>query len=117
MAQIHVCLEFMLLLQENLECPADDLRSIFLSAFEQYVCEESPVQNYHDLHENTIYNLTVPLPTAVIHTLNKEVPTTRRILLSSESKLSRLTTVKYYSRLPIFPTSIYPLGKNFVVQV
>lgn len=72
MAQIHVCLEFMLLLQDNLECPTDDLRSIYLSIFKQYVCEESPIQNYHDLHENTIYNLTVPLLTAVIHNLNKE---------------------------------------------
>ncbi|XP_076628981.1 protein zwilch homolog [Colletes latitarsis] len=108
MVQIHVCLEFMLLIQNNLEYSTNDLKPLFLCAFKQYVCEESPIQNYHDLHQNIIYSLNVPLPVSTIDNLNKEIPTTRRISLSSQSKLSKLTTIKYYSRLPLFPTVINP---------
>ncbi|XP_076174873.1 protein zwilch homolog [Ptiloglossa arizonensis] len=115
MAQIHVCLEFMLLLQDNLKCPTDDLKSLFLYAFKQYVCEESPIQNYHNLHKNMIYSLNSRLPVSIINNLNKEIPTTRRISLSSQSKLSKLTTIKYYSQLPIFPTSIYPLDDSNII--
>ncbi|XP_053978515.1 protein zwilch homolog [Hylaeus volcanicus] len=106
MAQIHVCLEFMLLLQNNLECSTYDMRSLFLCAFNQYVSEKSPIQNWHDLHQNTIYSLNAPLPTSIINNWDKKIPTTRRISLSSQSKLSKLTTIKYYSRLPIFPVDV-----------
>ncbi|KZC14119.1 Protein zwilch like protein [Dufourea novaeangliae] len=112
LSQIHMCLEFMLLLQDNLECSTDDLRSLYLCAFQQYVSEKSPIQN-SDLNENIIYTLRAPLPVSAINILNKEILTTRRISLSSESKLSKLTTIKYYNRIPIFPRSIYPLGKIF----
>lgn len=39
------------------------------------------------------------------------MPSIRRISLSSQSKLTKLTTIKYYSESPIFPTNIYELGK------
>ncbi|XP_031848590.1 protein zwilch homolog [Nomia melanderi] len=111
LAQIHVCLEFMLLLQDNLECCTSDLRSLFQCAFKQYVCENSPVQNYN-LNQNIIYNLKAPLPVSTINNLNKEIPTARRVSLSSQSSLSKLTTIKYYSQIPIFPTSIYSLDDS-----
>ncbi|XP_076389988.1 protein zwilch homolog isoform X2 [Megachile rotundata] len=115
MVQIHVCLEFMLLLQDNLECPSDDLRVLFSCALKQY-CEESPVQNCHDLHENSIYTLTAPLPVSAINNLNNEIPTVRRISLSSESQLSKLKTTTYYSQLPIFPTNIYPADDSNITD-
>lgn len=71
MAQIHVCLEFMLLLQNNLQCSADDLRSLFMYVSKQYLCEKSPIQNCNDLKQNMIYNLTTPLPAAVVNSLTK----------------------------------------------
>ncbi|KOC63496.1 Protein zwilch like protein [Habropoda laboriosa] len=114
LAQIHVCLEFMLLLQNNLECPSDDLRTLFSCTFRQYVGEKSPIKSYHDLHQCRIYTLSAPLPVPVVNNLYTKIPCVRRISLSSESKLSKLTTIRYYSQLPIFPTSIYPLGKSFI---
>lgn len=116
MVQVHVCLEFMLLLQDNLECPSDDLRVLFSCALKQYVCEESPIQNCHDLHENSIYTLNAPLPVSAINNLSNEIPTIRRISLSSESQLSKLKTTTYYSQLPIFPTNIYPADDSNVMD-
>ncbi|XP_076238865.1 uncharacterized protein LOC143182022 [Calliopsis andreniformis] len=116
MAQIHVCLEFMLLLQNNLECSADDLRSLLLYASKQYICEKSPIQNCHDLHQNIIYNLIARLPPSAINNFNKEIPNMRRISLSSQTKLSKLTTTKYYSLSPIFPTSTHPLDDTDITD-
>ncbi|XP_076765892.1 protein zwilch homolog [Xylocopa sonorina] len=106
LVQIHVCLEFMLLLEDNLECSTDDLKRLFCCAYEQYVGEKSPLKNVCDLAKHKIYTLSAPLPVSAIN-LIKEVLSTRRISLSSQSKLSKLTTIKYYSQLPIFPTNIY----------
>ncbi|XP_017886891.1 protein zwilch homolog [Ceratina calcarata] len=112
LAQIHICLEFMLLLQDNLECSNDDLRALFYCAFKQYVGEKSPLKDHQDLHKNRIYTLTASLPITAVDNLNKEMPNTRRISLSSQSQLSKLTTIRYYSHSPIFPTNIYPLDQS-----
>ncbi|XP_076288778.1 protein zwilch homolog isoform X2 [Lasioglossum baleicum] len=111
LAQIHVCLEFMMLFQDHLICTHDDLRSLFLCAFKQYVCEKSPIQNSHDLDKNIIYTLNATVPVTTINNFNKEIPTTRRISLSSQHKLTKLTTIKYYSEMPIFPTNTCAFGK------
>ncbi|XP_076379095.1 protein zwilch homolog isoform X1 [Megalopta genalis] len=116
LAQIHVCLEFMILFQDHLLCSADDLRSLFLCAFKEYVCAKSPIQNVHNLDENSIYTLSTLLPVSTINNLNKEIPTTRRISLSSQCKLSKLTTIRYYSQMPIFPTSECSLDDSSVIQ-
>lgn len=71
LVQIHVCLEFILLIQDNLECSNDDLRTLFCRAFKQYVNEKSPIQSYCDLHQNKIYTLTLPLPISAINHLNE----------------------------------------------
>ncbi|XP_029044330.2 uncharacterized protein LOC114876721 [Osmia bicornis bicornis] len=107
LAQVHVCLEFMLLIQNNLECPNDDIQTLFSCAFKQYVCGKSPVQSCHELYKNVIYTLTAPLPVSVLNNLNNEIPTVRRVSLSSESQLSKLKTTTYYSQLPIFPTNVW----------
>ncbi|XP_078034904.1 uncharacterized protein LOC144468948 [Augochlora pura] len=116
LAQIHVCLEFMILFQEHLVCSVDDLRSLFLRAFKQYVCAESPIENVSNLDENIIYTLITLLPVSTIDNLIKEIPTTRRISLSSQSKLSKLTTIRYYSQMPIFPTIECSLDDTSVIQ-
>ncbi|XP_043529709.1 protein zwilch homolog isoform X1 [Frieseomelitta varia] len=115
LVQIHVCLEFILLIQNNLGCSNDDLRTLFCCAFKQYVSEKSPIQNCCDLHKNKIYTLTLPLPISAINHLN-EIPSVRRISLSSQSKLTKLTTIKYYSQLSIFPTNIYPLDDASIIS-
>ncbi|KAK9307901.1 hypothetical protein QLX08_001957 [Tetragonisca angustula] len=115
LVQIHICLEFILVIQNNLECSNDDLRTLFCCAFKQYVGEKSPIQSCCDLHQNKIYTLTLPLPISAINHLN-EIPSVRRISLSSQSKLTKLTTIKYYSQLPIFPTNIYPLDDTSIIS-
>ncbi|XP_076656487.1 protein zwilch homolog [Halictus rubicundus] len=112
LVQIHVCLEFMTLFQDHLICTHDDLRSLFLHAFKKYVCEKSPIQNCHNLDQNIIYTLNAPLPVATINNFNKEIPAAHRISLSSQYKLSKLTTIKYYSEMPIFPTSTCALDES-----
>lgn len=72
MAQIHICLEFMLLLQSNFPCPTDHMNMLFSNAFKQFVSEESPIRNHLDLHKNTIYNLTAPAPVFIINGMSKE---------------------------------------------
>ncbi|XP_060821588.1 protein zwilch homolog isoform X1 [Bombus pascuorum] len=115
LVQIHISLEFILLIQNNLECSSDDLRILFSCVFKQYVSEKSPIQSC-DLHQNKVYTLTAPLPISAVHHLD-EIPSVRRISLSSQSKLRKLKTIKYYSQLPIFPTSIYPLGKILINNI
>ncbi|OAD62750.1 Protein zwilch like protein [Eufriesea mexicana] len=72
LVQIHICLEFIVLIQNNLGCSSEDLRTLFCCALKQYVGEMSPVKNDHDLHQNKIYTLTLPLPVSAISNLNTE---------------------------------------------
>lgn len=72
LVQIHICLEFIVLIQDNLGCSSEDLRTLFCCAIKQYVGEMSPVKDHHDLHQNKIYTLTVPLPVSAINNLNNE---------------------------------------------
>lgn len=71
LVQIHICLEFMLLIQDNLECSSDDLRILFSCVYKQYIGEKSPIKSCDDLHQNKIYILHTPLPLSAINNLNK----------------------------------------------
>ncbi|XP_061929641.1 protein zwilch homolog isoform X2 [Apis cerana] len=115
LVQIHICLEFMLLIQDNLECSSDDLRILFSYVYNQYIGEKSPLKSCDDLNQNKIYILHTPLPFSAINNLNK-MPSIRRISLSSQSKLTKLTTIKYYSESPIFPTNIYELDNSDMID-
>lgn len=71
LVQIHICLEFMLLIQDNLECSSDDLRILFSYVYNQYIGEKSPLKSCDDLNQNKIYILHTPLPFSAINNLNK----------------------------------------------
>ncbi|XP_032682691.1 uncharacterized protein LOC116849548 [Odontomachus brunneus] len=112
LAQIHISLECMLLVETHLECPAESLQSVFAHVYREFVSELSPLQHHAELC-GRVYTLTVPLSGAIINELNilKTNPTLWRATLSSHSAASTLTTTTFYSKMPIFPTNIYSTGK------
>ncbi|XP_018365245.1 PREDICTED: protein zwilch homolog [Trachymyrmex cornetzi] len=106
LAQIHICLECMLLIEAHLECPIENLQSLFAYAYKEFVSEQSPLQHYPDLCSR-IFTFTVPLPNALANELNKMNPSVWRASVLSHSAASMLTTTTYYNKLPIFPTNVY----------
>ncbi|KAG5312153.1 ZWILC protein, partial [Acromyrmex insinuator] len=114
LAQIHICLECMLLIEAHLECPIENLQSLFAYAYKEFVSEQSPLQHYSDLCSQ-IFTFMVSLPNALANELNKMNPSVWRASVSSHSAASMLTTTTYYNKLPIFPTNIYSTG-NIDVQ-
>ncbi|KYM80328.1 Protein zwilch like protein [Atta colombica] len=106
LAQIHICLECMLLIEAHLECPIENLQNLFAYAYKEFVSEQSPLQHYPDLCSR-IFTFMVPLPNALANELNKMNPSVWRASVSSHSVASMLTTTTYYNKLPIFPTNIY----------
>ncbi|KYQ57370.1 Protein zwilch like protein [Trachymyrmex zeteki] len=106
LAQIHICLECMLLIEAHLECPIENLQSLFAYTYKELVSEQSPLQHYSDLRSR-IFTFTVPLPNALANELNKMNPSVWRASVSSHSAASMLTTTTYCNKLPIFPTNIY----------
>lgn len=70
LAQIHICLECMLLTEGHLECPIESLQSIFAYAYKEFISPQSPLQHYTELCSR-IFTLTMPLPNALANELNK----------------------------------------------
>lgn len=70
LAQIHICLECMLLIEAQLECPIENLQSIFAHVYKEFLSEQSPLQHYTELCSR-FYTLTIPLPNAIANDLNK----------------------------------------------
>ncbi|XP_071561375.1 protein zwilch homolog [Temnothorax nylanderi] len=106
LAQIHICLEYMLLIEGHLECPIESLQSLFAYAYKEFVSAQSPLQHHTELCSR-IFTLTVPLPNTLANELNKMNPSVWRASVSSHSAASMLTTTTYYNKMPIFPTNIY----------
>ncbi|KAL0102446.1 hypothetical protein PUN28_018012 [Cardiocondyla obscurior] len=106
LAQIHICLECMLLIEENVECPIESLQGLFVHAYKEFISAQSPVQYYTELCSQ-IYTLTIPLPNALVNELSKINPSIWRASVSSHSVASMLTSTTYYNKIPIFPTNIY----------
>ncbi|KAH0947663.1 hypothetical protein HN011_011691 [Eciton burchellii] len=107
LAQIHLCLECMLLIETHLKCPIENLQSLFALVCKQFVSIQSPLQHYTELC-NQIFTFTTTLSNTGANKLNKMNPSMWKAFLSSHSALSMLTTTAYYSKMPIFPTNIYP---------
>ncbi|KAL6260112.1 hypothetical protein P5V15_007651 [Pogonomyrmex californicus] len=105
LAQIHICLECMLLIEGHLECSTENLQSLFAYAYKKFV-SESPLQHYNELN-NRIFTLTVLLPNMLANNMNKIDPSVWRASISSYSAASKLTTTTYYSKLPIFPINLF----------
>ncbi|XP_018404406.1 PREDICTED: protein zwilch homolog [Cyphomyrmex costatus] len=106
LAQMHICLECMLLIETHLECPIENLQSLFAYVCKEFVSEQSPLQHYSDLCSR-IFTFTVLLPNSLANELSKMNPSIWRASVSSHSATSILTTTTYYNKLPIFPTNIY----------
>ncbi|XP_072745144.1 protein zwilch homolog [Anoplolepis gracilipes] len=115
LAQIHICLECMLLIEEHLECPIENLQSLFAYAYKEFVSAQSPLQNYTELCSR-IFTLTMPLPNKLINELNKMNPSVCKTSISSQSAALMLTTTTYYSKTPIFPMDIYPIDNTNIQQ-
>ncbi|XP_011147870.2 protein zwilch homolog isoform X2 [Harpegnathos saltator] len=111
LAQIHISLECMLLIETHLECSVESLQSMFVHAYKEFLSELSSPLRHHAELCGRVYTLTVPLSGAIADELNilKTNPTVWRATLSSQSAASTLSTTTYYSKMPIFPTNIYPI--------
>jgi len=70
LAQIHICLECMLLIEVHLECPFENLQSLFVYVYKECLSAQSPLQHYLELCSR-IFTLTMPLPNALANELNK----------------------------------------------
>lgn len=71
MIQIHICLEFMLLLQKHINCPTDVLQSSLEYVLKEIASIEFSIEALKDLHKNKIYTLTIPAPNILINEVNK----------------------------------------------
>ncbi|KAL2715659.1 protein zwilch [Vespula squamosa] len=107
MIQIHICLEFMLLLQKHINCPTDVLQSSLEYVLKEIASIEFSIEALKDLPKNKVYTLTIPAPNILINELNKGIPATWRVNLISESELSKTKTITYFSDMPIFPPNMY----------
>ncbi|XP_020300082.1 protein zwilch homolog [Pseudomyrmex gracilis] len=117
LAQIHVSLECMLLIEEHMEyCPIESLQRLFAEIFKQFVSEQSTLQDCTELCSR-IFTFTTSLPTIVANELNKIDPSVQRVCVSSNFSTAMLTTTTYYSKMPIFPMYKYPTDVNAQEEV
>ncbi|XP_046824657.1 uncharacterized protein LOC124426688 isoform X2 [Vespa crabro] len=107
MIQMHICLEFMLLLQKHINCSTDVLQSSLEYVLKEITSIEFSIKALQDLCKNKVYTLTIPAPNILINELNKGIPATWRVNLVSESELSKVRTITYFSDMPIFPPNMY----------
>ncbi|XP_047357461.1 uncharacterized protein LOC124952119 isoform X1 [Vespa velutina] len=107
MIQMHICLEFMLLLQKHINCSTDVLQSSLEYVLKEITSIEFSIETLQDLCKNKVYTLTIPAPNILINELNKGIPATWRVNLVSESELSKVRTITYFSDMPIFPPNMY----------
>ncbi|XP_012276800.1 protein zwilch homolog isoform X2 [Orussus abietinus] len=114
MGRIHICIDFLLLLQDRQQYSTTDLQFLFDHAFDLYTSENSPVKSFSDLAKNSIYQLTsnVPCTSPIVKETVKKIPTSWRFSLSSQTSMSKLTTITYYSRDSIFPPSVFPIDES-----
>ncbi|KAI4499377.1 hypothetical protein M0802_005637 [Mischocyttarus mexicanus] len=105
--QVHICLEFMLLLQENINCQQDVLQSSLEYIVKEMATTEFSMDILEDLYKNKVYTLTIPAHNILINELNKSIPATWKVNLMSESELSKTKSITYFSNLPIFPPNLY----------
>ena len=71
MARIHICLEFLLLVQNNLSYSLDTLYSFFGYVLKLYTSDQSPVTSFADLVVNTIYTVKVPRTNSILKEIAK----------------------------------------------
>lgn len=111
LAQIHLCLECMLLIEAHLKYPIESLQSLFVLIYEEFVSAQSPLQHFAELCSR-IFTFTTALSNAAAAELSKMDPSTLKASVSSSTVESILTTTMHYSKMPIFPTNLYPTDVN-----
>ncbi|XP_043495294.1 uncharacterized protein LOC122519709 isoform X2 [Polistes fuscatus] len=107
MIQVHICLEFMLLLQEHISCETDVLQSSLEYIIKEMATTEFSMNTLEDLCKNKVYTLTIPAQDILINEINKGIPATWKVDLFSESELLKTKTITYFSDFPIFPPNLY----------
>lgn len=107
MVQIHISLEFMLLLQTHTNCSTSDLQSSFECVLKEVTSLNFNTKTLQELHKNNIYTLTIPAPNILINELKKGIPAIWKANLVSESELLKTETVTYFCEMPIFPPVMY----------
>ncbi|XP_015190976.1 PREDICTED: protein zwilch homolog [Polistes dominula] len=107
MIQVHICLEFMLLLQEHINCETDVLQSSLEYIIKEMTTKEFSMNTLEDLCNNKVYTLTIPAQDILINEINKGIPATWKVDLFSESELLKTKTITYFSDFPIFPPNLY----------
>ncbi|XP_015123707.1 uncharacterized protein LOC107045836 [Diachasma alloeum] len=106
LAQIHTSLEFLQLIQNQLNCRMDVSRSIFDAALKVYRSPNSPLK-FGDLRNQGIYSLEVPAPKDIISEVVKTPPSSWMCTLTSDTVHQSYNSITHYSRNPIFPPNIY----------
>ncbi|XP_043482154.1 protein zwilch homolog [Leptopilina heterotoma] len=107
LAQIHICLEFMLLAQTHVDYPSGNLQSLFSCAYNKFTSKETPIGSFAPLEANSIYKLNVPIPNDIIKEVIEGPPSSWNVRLSSTAGITQITTGVCYSLTPIFPPEIY----------
>lgn len=70
LAQIHIGLECMLLIETHLECPAESLQGVFAHVYKEFLSElSSPLRHHAELCDR-VYISTVPLTGTMVNELN-----------------------------------------------
>ncbi|XP_011307872.1 uncharacterized protein Zwilch isoform X2 [Fopius arisanus] len=106
LAQIHMSLEFLQLIQDQLNCRMDVSRSIFEAALKIYKAPDSPL-NFQNLENHVIYSLNVSAPKNIVSEVMKMPPASWMCTLTTDVTLQSYSSVTHYSRTPIFPPNIY----------
>ncbi|KAG8036927.1 hypothetical protein G9C98_004249 [Cotesia typhae] len=110
LAQIHISLEFLQLIQSQIDCRCEVTHSIFETIFNTYSSPNSPLK-YSDLEKPKIYTISMPAPLQIISEITNKEPFSWMSTLTTEKKDEKWTTVNCYSRIPIFPPNIYVPGE------
>ncbi|XP_063994185.1 uncharacterized protein LOC135171508 [Diachasmimorpha longicaudata] len=106
LAQLHISLEFLQLIQHQFNCRMDVSRSLFEAALKVYKSSNSPLK-FQELRKQVIYSLEVPAPKDIVSEVMKTPPTSWMCTLTTDTLLQRCSSLTHYSRNPIFPPNIY----------
>ncbi|XP_034945184.1 protein zwilch [Chelonus insularis] len=116
--QIHVSLEFLELIQRQLNCRYDILQKIFETALKTFRGSPSLI-DFTDLSDPQLYTFSMPAPEEFMAEVRNRAPSSWMCTLSTEKKIEKKTTIFHYSRVPIFPPNVYmpdDLDKSEIVN-
>ncbi|XP_057338616.1 uncharacterized protein LOC130676440 [Microplitis mediator] len=110
LAQVHISLEFLQLIQSQIDCRCEVSHSIFETIFKKYSGPNSPLK-FSYLEKPNVYTISMPAPMQIISEITTKEPFSWMSSLTSENKNEKWTTINCYSRIPMFPPNIYVPGE------